>query len=296
MQERENQMHADTTTATHEARATTADLDAVLDETTRRRKSVTRDAADYLGVPANKVCGLLRAVWGSGVSKGQEPLTDQELFQGMSLIARYHLDPITREVYVSRDKRGRLMVIVGVDGWVKILDRTPDYDGLTQELEFDSTGKTLVAVTTTIYSTKRTHPTCYKAFAQEYQRVSGFVAQSMPWHMLRIFSLRHAARLFTPVGANVMMEEEAEFIQRQQEREDTPAQSPVMTRLLESLKDSNKGTPDDAVIPPKTEPVAVETATPEPDEATEEAAAETVDDGGPEPGDVDAAWQQEGGF
>ncbi len=186
------------------------DLDSVIAQTESRRKGLFGAAASMLGVPQNKLCDLLRNIWGT--SKGQPPLTDQEMWQGIAMIGRYELDPLAREIYVSRSSKG-LITVLGIDGWVKILDRTDHYDGFDVEFLHDAEGK-LEWVETVIYSTKRTHPTRYRAFWKEYAKVGGFVSQQMPSHMLRIFSLRHAARLFTSVGGNVVTEEEAAMMMR----------------------------------------------------------------------------------
>lgn len=174
-----------------------------------RQQSIRATAAQFLGVPPDKACDLLRNVWQT--SKGQPPLTDAEMFVGMSMIARFGLDPIAREIYVARDSRGKLMTIVGIDGWIKILDRTDGYDGFEQHLEFDKAGK-LLYVETMIYSRQRSHPTKYRAYAEEYAKLGGFMLEKIPWHMLRVFSLRHAARLFAPVGGSVVTEEEARWM------------------------------------------------------------------------------------
>lgn len=186
-------------------------LDAAINETMQRRQSVAAAAATILGVAPARLCDLLRNVWKT--SNGQPPLTDQEMFAGISMIARFELDPISKEVYVTRDSKGRLLTIVGIDGWVKILDRTEHYDGFEQEIHATDDGE-IDWVETKIFSTKRRHPSVYRAFMSEYMRLGGFVAKTIPSHMLRLFSLRHAARLFTPLGGSVVTEEEAQWMMR----------------------------------------------------------------------------------
>jgi hypothetical protein len=185
------------------------------------QRSVRTAAAAFLGVPPQYVCEMLRNVWHT--SKGQKPLTDREMFVGLSLIARYSLDPIAREVYVTRDKTGRLLTIVGIDGWYKILDKTDHFDGFEQVLGWKdgAEGGALEWVETRIYSKKRAHPAVYRAYAREYAELGGMMREKIPWHMLRLFSLRHAARLFTPL-AGVATEEEARWMQRAAEQPRTP--------------------------------------------------------------------------
>lgn len=232
-------------------------LDATIEATTRH-KSVLVDAASILGVHPTKLCDLLRNVWKT--SKGVAPLTDAEMFKGLSLIARYELDPIAKDVYVTRTKDGKLLTIIGIDGWIKVLDRTDHYDGFEWEDETDANGK-VIAVNVKIYSTKRTRPTTYRGLMSEYQRVGGMVAKDMPVHMLRLFSLRHAARLFTPIGGDVLTEEEARYAQSHapSEQEAPAGQSKTAAladRLMERMAEP---TPEPETTPePEPQEEAVE--------------------------------------
>lgn len=199
-------------TTVEPSRAADAHLDAVLEQSERATK-IKRQAAEFLGLSPDKIVETLRHVW--HVSSGKEQLTGAEMMQGLALVSRYELDPFAREIYVTKDGKGRVFAIVSVDGWVKILDRTPHYDGFEQEMHFTEKGE-LEWVETKIHSTKRSHPTTYRGYMTEYQRFGGFVSKTAPWHMLRIFSLRHAARLFTPLSAAVVTEEEFTAIVNQQ--------------------------------------------------------------------------------
>lgn len=182
-------------------------LDRTIEETIQsRQQTITGRAAKRLGLPPSKLLEMMRQIW--KVANGQPPLTDHELFIGLSMVAKYDLDPTCREIYVTRGKDGKLMVVVGIDGWVKILDRTKHYDGHEQELQFDEAGN-IEWVETRIYSTKRSRPTVYKAFWKEYAALCGFMGNKIPIHMLRLFSLHHATRLFTPIGGHVRDESES---------------------------------------------------------------------------------------
>ncbi len=187
---------------------------------TQDRKLARQQAAEIMGCQVDAVFDLLRRQW---PQKGEQQFSDMELFQAVHLIGHYRLDPMTREVYCSRDSRGRILVVVGIDGWIKVLHRLPGYDGHEQTVEFDEAGNP-VSCTTTIYSTEKSHPVKYTGYWAEYVRVGGFVKDQMPIHMLRIFSLRHAARQFAPIGGNVVTEAEARFMQGQ-----LPEEPPVDT-------------------------------------------------------------------
>lgn len=191
-------------------------LDRTIEETVAiRQQTIGERAAKRLGIPPGKLLEMMRQIW--KVSKGQDPLTDHELFVGLSMVAKYDLDPTCKEIYVTRGNDGKLMVVVGIDGWVKILDRTKHYDGFEQELHFDEAGN-IEWIETKIYSTKRSKPTVYRAYWKEYQAVAGFMKGKIPIHMLRLFSLHHATRLFTPIGGHVRDESES-FMMMAQESE-----------------------------------------------------------------------------
>jgi len=208
-------MATDTKKETTTTTQTEKSLEEMLGETleaTPRFQSMRHDTAKALGVTEDIVYDMLRNVWPVSDKNGG-PLTAREMFLGMSLISRHDLDPITKEIYVTRNKEKGLLTIIGIDGWVKVLNRTPDYDGFDQEDEITDKGK-VVKITTKIFSKSRSHPTVYPAYWIEYERVAGFVKNKMPIHMLRLFSIRHAARLFTNIGG-VTTAEEAEMMDDQ---------------------------------------------------------------------------------
>lgn len=225
----------------------TSVVDELVENTVKRRQSIVDNAAAVLGVAPDKLLDLLRNVWKT--SKGQPPLTDQEMFQGISMIARYELDPIAREVYVTRTSSG-LATIVGIDGWIKILDRTDHYDGFTIDINVDANGD-VESVDACIYSKKRTHPSRYRAFAKEYKQLAGFMAGKIPTHMLRIFALRHAARLFTPLGGSVMTEEEAMYMQQ---FAPAAAGGETIGKLLDSMAEPQAQPEQEQAPAPETKP------------------------------------------
>jgi hypothetical protein len=56
--------------------------------------------------------------------------TSPEQFMAFLMIAREHgLNPITREIYAF-SKGGKVMPIVSIDGWLKIINEHPQFDGM----------------------------------------------------------------------------------------------------------------------------------------------------------------------
>lgn len=215
---------------------------SALDATLAATPDLQRDASLVLGLMKADVYRVLRQVWKT--SKGQPDLTDAEMYIGMALIARYRLDPFARQIYVTRGKHG-VFAIVSVDGWIQILDRTEGYDGFEEEWHFrDEEQKDLVWIETKIFSKRFSRPIVYRAYRFEYETQGGFVSKTMPWHMLRHFALRHCARRFTPLGGNVVTEDEAKWMGAQPSQEsDTPTS---LDDLSSQLEDDTLGADQDA--------------------------------------------------
>ena len=77
--------------------------------------------------------------------------TDEE-FMSMCMVANtYNLNPILKEIYAFPSKGGNVMPIVGVDGWIKMMNSNPAFDGIEFE-EGDG------YCTATIYRKDRNHP------------------------------------------------------------------------------------------------------------------------------------------
>ncbi len=213
--------------------APTPVLDQVVAATPRQ--TLIGRAADFLGTKPAMIFDLLRGVWPTGKNKHtgdpNPPLSNEEITSGLALIARYELDPFAKEIYVTRSK-GKALVIIGIDGWVKVVDRTPGYDGFEVEIKWKDEAETQAEwVETRIFSTKRSHPAVYRAFAREYAKVSGVVADDLPIHMLRIFSFHHAVRLFTPIGGATSVDEARWMVSNQ------PTEDPTISDLLNGGRD-----------------------------------------------------------
>ncbi len=61
------------------------------------------------------------------------------VFQGASeselvalvLVANQHgLNPFTREIYAFPKKGGGIVPVVGIDGWIRIMNSRPEFDGI----------------------------------------------------------------------------------------------------------------------------------------------------------------------
>lgn len=106
----------------------------------------------------------------------------------LMVASKYDLNPITREIYAFPAKGGGIQVIVGVDGWLKITNSHPQFDGMEFKDHLDADGK-LYAVTCKIYRKDRAYPTECTEYLAECKR------NSEPWNKWPSRMLRHKAMI-----------------------------------------------------------------------------------------------------
>lgn len=111
-----------------------------------------------------------------------------EQFAAFLLVANeYNLNPITREIYAFPTNGGGIQPIVSIDGWLKIINSHPAFDGMEFEDHIDN-GK-LVSVTCKIHRKDRAHPTEVTEYMEECKR------NTEPWKKWPARMLRHKATI-----------------------------------------------------------------------------------------------------
>lgn len=112
-----------------------------------------------------------------------------EQFAAFLLVAReYDLNPVTKEIYAFPAKGGGIQPIVSIDGWMKMANSHPQFDGMDFEDTFDDDGK-LVAVECRIYRKDRSRPVCVTEYMAECRRSTD------PWKQWPARMLRHKAAI-----------------------------------------------------------------------------------------------------
>lgn len=113
--------------------------------------------------------------------------TDDEVAAIVIICNVYDLNPILREIYAFPDpKRKRIVPVVGVDGWAKIVNRQDDYDGCEFDWQFTEKGDP-IACTCKLYHKKRSHPIVVTEYLDECKR------NTDPWNNMTKRMLRHKA-------------------------------------------------------------------------------------------------------
>lgn len=127
---------------------------------------------------------------------------------------QYQLNPFIKEIYAFPSRGGGIVPIVAVDGWLTIINRQPQLDGIEFQDHMDSEGY-LSAVTARIYRKDRAHATEVTEYMNECKRNTD-TWKTWPARMLRHKALIQCARyafglagIFDPDEAERIAEAEA---------------------------------------------------------------------------------------
>lgn len=112
--------------------------------------------------------------------KGQ--VSDAQMTALMVVANQYGLNPWTKEIYAFPDKNNGIVPVVGVDGWSRIINSHPQFDGM--EFEQDDESCTCI-----IYRKDRSRPIKVTEYKAECKR------NTEPWEKWPRRMLRHKAMI-----------------------------------------------------------------------------------------------------
>jgi phage recombination protein Bet len=118
--------------------------------------------------------------------KGSQ-VSDAQMTALMVVANQFGLNPWTKEIYAFPDKGG-IVPVVGVDGWARIINNHPQFDGMDFQQDDES-------CTCIIHRKDRGHPVKVTEFMSECKRPNMGPWQSHPKRMLRHKAMIQAARL-----------------------------------------------------------------------------------------------------
>lgn len=134
--------------------------------------------------------------------KGQ--VSDAQMAALMVVANQYKLNPFTRELFAFPDKNNGIVPVVGVDGWSRIINNHPQFDGMDFEQDEES-------CTCIIYRKDRSHPVKVTEYMAECRRNNVGPWISHPRRMLRHKAMIQCARLAFGYGG-IFDQDEAERI------------------------------------------------------------------------------------
>lgn len=114
--------------------------------------------------------------------------TNEEFAAFLMVAKEYDLNPITKEIYAFPKKGGGIQPIVGIDGWMNLINSHPQCDGVEFDDKFDDKGN-LTAITCRIYRKDRNRPTSVTEYMDECKR------PTEPWQKWPARMLRHKAAI-----------------------------------------------------------------------------------------------------
>ena len=131
-------------------------------------------------------------------------VSDAQMTALMLVAGQYQLNPFTKEIYAFPDRNNGIVPVVGVDGWSRIINSHPQFDGMDFEQDNES-------CTCIIYRKDRSHPIKVTEWMSECKRDGVGPWKSHPKRMLRHKAMIQCARLaFGFVG--IFDQDEAERI------------------------------------------------------------------------------------
>jgi phage recombination protein Bet len=91
--------------------------------------SVLARLAQRFGVDPAKMMDCLKAT-AFKTKHGDPPVTNEQIMALCIVADQYGLNPWTKEIYAFPDKKNGIIPIVGVDGWSRIINEHPQFDGM----------------------------------------------------------------------------------------------------------------------------------------------------------------------
>ena len=178
--------------------------------------------AQNTGASVEDITDVLRGMIVSAKNQHGAQATNAELAIVTGVCATYGLNPLVKEcaAFVSG---GRLSVVVMVDGWYKMVNRRPEFDGVEFDDKFDDKGS-LLSITCRMFIKGRERPVCVTEYMAECKDPKSSVWQKWPARMLRHKAYIQCARMAFGIS-EVIDDDEASRIAANSPREKdiTPA-------------------------------------------------------------------------
>ncbi len=149
--------------------------------------------AQNTGASEEDITNVLRGMIVSAKNQHGAQASNAELAVVTGVCSKYGLNPLVKEcaAFISG---GKLSVVVMVDGWYKMVNRQPDFDGVEFEDNLDAKGA-IVSITCKMYIKNRSRPVCATEYMNECFDGKSPVWKRWPNRMLRHKAYIQAARI-----------------------------------------------------------------------------------------------------
>ena len=196
-----------------------------------RKPSLLAKFADRYAVDATKMLDTLKST-AFKQRDGSAP-SNEQMMALLVVADQYKLNPFTKEIYAFPDKQNGIVPVVGVDGWSRIINSHPEFDGMEFNYSDEMTQPPGAMspchewVECVMYRKDRSRSVVVREYLDEVYRAPFKEGMKGPWQTHTKRFLRHktmiqCARLaFGFVG--IFDQDEAERIHEQAERDMGPA-------------------------------------------------------------------------
>lgn len=177
-------------------------------EESTQRAAAAKPRANALQLMASRLHiepGRLASVLKNTVFKN----ANENDFAALLIVANeYDLNPLTKEIFAFPAKGGGIMPMVSYDGWIKIVNRHPDYDGYEHNEIF--VGEEFQGVESIFYRKSLSRPIKKTVYLEEF-KMNTDPWKIKPRHMTQIRSYCQAARMSFGITGLFIEGEEIEF-------------------------------------------------------------------------------------
>lgn len=176
------------------------------------------------GASPEDITEVLKGMIVSAKNQHGAQVTNAEMAIVTGVCATYGLNPLVKEcaAFVSG---GKLSVVVMVDGWYKMINRRPDFNGVEFDDKFDANGN-LTSITCSMFVKGRERPVCVTEYMAECRDPKSSVWTRWPARMLRHKAYIQCARMAFGIS-EIIDDDEASRIaaNNPKEKDITPTKS-----------------------------------------------------------------------
>jgi hypothetical protein len=149
--------------------------------------------ANNTGASPEDIEALLRTMIISGKNQHGALATDAEMVVATSICSKYSLNPMMKEIAIFQTG-GKLQFTIPIDGWIKLLNRNENFDGVEFEYFYNQDGS-IMAIESIIHMKNRQYPVKTREFMDECVAMGGPTWKKCPARMLRNKSLGQGVRI-----------------------------------------------------------------------------------------------------
>jgi len=157
----------------------------------------------------------------------KECKTEEAFITAVVVSNTYQLNPMLKEIYAFPARDGGIIPMVSIDGWISLVNRQDNFDGVDFEYSFNEETKALENITAIFYLKNRTHPIKVTEYMDECYDKNKETWRRWPTRMLRHKAYIQGARMAFGFSGIVDPDEKERIIEAQtvQEKNNIPETS-----------------------------------------------------------------------